>query len=49
MNNTIVRLLEIFFPTQIDIIPFEFAKKNGPKPIIINYMEDIYKIFQNNN
>ncbi|KAL4463755.1 hypothetical protein ABPG73_021019 [Tetrahymena malaccensis] len=43
LNNFIVKLLEIFFPTSLDHLIPEISLNKGPKPILINKREHLYK------
>ncbi|KAL4435302.1 hypothetical protein ABPG74_017394 [Tetrahymena malaccensis] len=43
LNNAIVNLLEIFFPTSLDHLIPEISLNKGPKPILINKREHLYK------
>ncbi|KAL4474178.1 hypothetical protein ABPG72_001717 [Tetrahymena utriculariae] len=42
LNNSIVRLLEIFFPTSLDHLIPEISLKKGPKPLLINQRKHLY-------
>ncbi|EAR83703.3 hypothetical protein TTHERM_00827200 (macronuclear) [Tetrahymena thermophila SB210] len=42
LNNAIVELLRIFFPTSLDILNPEISFNKGPKPILLNKREHLY-------
>ncbi|KAL4435299.1 hypothetical protein ABPG74_017391 [Tetrahymena malaccensis] len=44
INNTLIKLLELLFPTCIDILEHESSEKEGPKPLLLHDF-DILKKF----
>ncbi|KAL4497136.1 hypothetical protein ABPG72_019456 [Tetrahymena utriculariae] len=42
LNNVIVKLLEIFFPTSLDHLIPEISLNKGPKPILLKKRENLY-------
>ncbi|EAR83701.2 hypothetical protein TTHERM_00827180 (macronuclear) [Tetrahymena thermophila SB210] len=47
INNTLIRLLELLFPTSIDILQQEISEKQGPKPLLIHDVNHLKKfLFQ---
>ncbi|EAR83702.2 hypothetical protein TTHERM_00827190 (macronuclear) [Tetrahymena thermophila SB210] len=42
LNNAIVELLRIFFPTSLDILNPEISFNKGPKPILLDKREHLY-------
>lgn len=43
--NCLIRILEIIFPKSIDILRQETSTTDGPKPILIEYPEEVIRIF----
>ncbi|KAL4474180.1 hypothetical protein ABPG72_001719 [Tetrahymena utriculariae] len=47
INNSLIKLLELLFPTSIDILAHEISEKQGPKPLLIHDFDNLKKfLFQ---